>query len=274
MKGVITVDVDTDVETDVKTDVEPDEQQGSDLPAVADSPAERSSYETQVDSSGDPVVRYPEPRLEPDYIHSPFQEWLNAATMAIPTLVCVFYLIFEENTVWLRILTAGIVLHLPFSVAYHIGCAQRAFKNEDETEFLQLDQTFIHVTACFIALATSGSPLYAIQNTIANTCFIVTLWRYHPLDRLRQMNVFAAVVMYTLPLLLRQDYVNFFGAWVCFICSVLSLKLGKFNTPVPLLYGWGHIIFHLWMGPFAWFILKGVSGTTAAVDEGNSRWYV
>ena len=267
-------EITVDVENDVEANVSPEEQQGSDLPAVADSHAEGYSYETEVDSSGDPVVRWPEPRREPDFIHTPFQEWLNAVTMTIPTLMCVGYLVFEENTIWLRFLTAGMVVHLPFSVAYHIGCAQRAFKNEDENVFLQLDQTFIHVAACFVALATSGSALYAFQNMIAQTCFIVTLWRYHPLDRLRQMNIAAAVAMYTLPLLLRQDYVNFFGAWVCFLCSGICLKLGKFNTPVPFLYGWGHILFHVWLGPFSWFVLRGVSGTTAAVEESNSRWYV
>jgi hypothetical protein len=230
---------------------------------------------TEIDSSGDPVVRWPVPRKEPAYIHTPFQEYMNAATMLIPLAMCVYYLVVEESSVWLRTFTAGVAVHLPFSMAYHVGCAHRAFKNEDENMFLQLDQTFIHVTNCFIALATSGSYLYAFQNGVANVCFIVTLWRYHPLDRLRQMNTFASVVLYTLPLLVREDWINFLSIWVCFVLCVGSLKLGKWDTPLPwLCYGWGHSWFHVLMLPYTWFLLKAISGTAAAVDEGNSRWYV
>ena len=84
--------------------------------------------------------------------------------MVGPAGVCVLYICLVRVNLWMILATIAVCIHMFFSMAYHIGCARRTFRNENEGGiYLQADQTFIHVVGAIFALGTSGSYLYFLQ---------------------------------------------------------------------------------------------------------------
>ena len=185
-----------------------------------------------------------------------YQEWTNAWSMCLPSILCFYYIIFPPyETFWNRytsLMVAGTFSHLPFSFTYHSVCAINIYSDNVNCIWRKLDQTFIHIVSMFYSYALSGDELYGIGNVVLNSWYIVRLWIPGNHDNCfeRRSNIAMSVIMYTLPMLFRGDYINYIAASMCWGISAV-LFIGN-----KLLNGWGHSLFHICMLIAQYFLLK------------------
>lgn len=106
------------------------------------------------------------------------QEFCNALSMFIPTLVIIFYGVYDPGpmdgkpfwNVFSRAFAFGTFIHLPFSIAYHLLCAYDFFEDRVNCVPRKLDQTLIHVVCFIYSYALSGIALYGCG------CGVINLW--------------------------------------------------------------------------------------------------
>merc|ERR1719343_1588288 len=93
---------------------------------------------------------------------SPMQEVFNALTMLPTALVSVYVLLASRDggfNVGDLVIAAAILLHLPFSMIYHVHCAAHhgLVDPVENNRFLKLDLIFIHIAGAIMSFATSQS---------------------------------------------------------------------------------------------------------------------
>ncbi|CAE7763671.1 unnamed protein product, partial [Symbiodinium microadriaticum] len=92
---------------------------------------------------------------------TPLQEYCNAASMLAPTCVCLSFFLWPPYPGFFSwrhgLMTGAVLLHLPFSCAYHLLLATRSLRHSTDCMARRLDQTFIHVTCLATGCALSAS---------------------------------------------------------------------------------------------------------------------
>lgn len=110
---------------------------------------------------------------------TPLQEMLNAGTMTLPLALALPAADELRTHVGKRIVAAGIVMHFPFSFAYHVTCATTA---DDQTKHVlrRMDLMAILASGALFSLATSGSVAwFAAMAAFNGTCALRT-WSNAP----------------------------------------------------------------------------------------------
>merc|ERR1712048_807619 len=121
---------------------------------------------------------------------------------------------------WLCIV--GQVVHLPFSMMYHIQCARLGKAIHPVDNIYRVgDQAFIMVASVFIAFALSGVIWYAVGVAILVVIYIAWLLEdfYNVKNSLpvypsrgaapgRRHSILLMVILYVMPPFIRGDQVN------------------------------------------------------------------
>lgn len=166
--------------------------------------------------------------------------------MACPSVVALWFWLSPPSLDywgWRPLLmTFAIVLHFPFSCAYHLLLAQRALHDAIDNIPRRLDQSFVHVACVLIVNATSSNLTYAGAASLVNLYFLCRLW---PLGGgagwvERMVNIGVGTLSYGLPGLFLQEYRLFLVGVAYFLAgaAAMFLRLG----------GWGHGILHICLG--------------------------
>merc|ERR1712046_499613 len=109
---------------------------------------------------------------------SPAEEYANAASMLCPLATSLVFVMIHGDvvslSVWLSII--GQVVHLPFSMLYHIQCARLGKAIHPVDNIYRVgDQVFIMVASVFLAVALSGVVWYAVGVGILVIIYIAWL---------------------------------------------------------------------------------------------------
>ena len=196
-------------------------------------------------------------------VMSPLQEVCNAMTMVPPALACAAWAIqggkvpvVSHLEVWS--IVAGTATLFPFSALYHLRCAARLDAERVEGNVWRiLDQSAQLVAAVLFSYGLSGGSVSFATYMIAVTLpFQANLWGLSWVPSrfdapiFRRGSISASYLLCTAPMLLRGDVSNYLSA-------IGSISAGSlffvFNRKLQL---WGHIIFHLWLTPFVYFLLQ------------------
>lgn len=195
-----------------------------------------------------------------------FQEVSNAVSMMIPSAVLLInYFNFSETcNIYTRTLLQGTLLHLPFSMLYHILCAIDHFEDRINCWARKLDQTFIHINGCFICYSLSGNWLYTTGVTASCVLFISRLWQKDTSAE-RRFNLALLFFMYTFPILYRGDRIDYALALGCWTIAALFFFLSS------QLHGWGHTLFHVMLGAYAHVLFSSAAKVPCYIDSLNAR---
>lgn len=193
------------------------------------------------------------------------QELANAASMVLPSaLLWLWWRSPPEGFEWnaqTLVMALGTVVHLPVSMTYHMQCALRRVMDPVDCFWRRMDQSCIHANCALFAWSLSGSALYFTANAALNARFVQRLWQPETADRSfeRRTNILVAVVLFTLPMLWRRDFANYFSA--LFGCWGTAGVAFVFNERCG---GWGHTAAHVLMGGFQAFLLDSASRVSVA----------
>ena len=131
----------------------------------------------------------------------------------------------------------AVISHAPFSFLYHWKYAIQ--KDSLLHWSRRMDQAMIHVASAFMSYATSGNLKYFLLTSLFNldSCY------KHMFDpevkpRRNQIRVFLAALLYTLPLLRRDEYELFGELWLVFLVCAWLFAAYPFG-------GWSHSLFHV-----------------------------
>jgi len=205
----------------------------------------------------------PEEKVDPSRF---WPEVWNAVSMTIPSIYAYYMVQTMPETVicstCVYVLYYGIILHLPFSVSYHVSMAAEAcgsdFFQLEPSVFRVLDMSFIHVAAIATSYAESRSIEYMLMLAFPmNSYSIAMLWlgaasepRY---KRFVRMGI--CVMIYLLPILTT-------GTLWCFaacICCWLSFSC-MFVLSDIYMNGWGHVIMHAMLVPYTRLLMMNAMG--------------
>eukprot|EP00429_Kryptoperidinium_foliaceum_P049693 CAMPEP_0176103124 /NCGR_PEP_ID=MMETSP0120_2-20121206/51735_1 /TAXON_ID=160619 /ORGANISM="Kryptoperidinium foliaceum, Strain CCMP 1326" /LENGTH=197 /DNA_ID=CAMNT_0017437203 /DNA_START=66 /DNA_END=659 /DNA_ORIENTATION=- len=179
---------------------------------------------------------------------TPTQELFNAASMVVPTLICthVWFTMVELGGQGPRtaLILVGIMLHLPFSVAYHLLLARRSLRDAVANTPRKLDQSFIHVMSILATWALSPSTSYAVLSTTMNVYFVARLWSKRNTLTERMCNIGLGTLLYGLAAVMGGYYIDFALGALWFVSGAVAMDVG--------FGGWGHSIMHLCMGGLAY----------------------
>lgn len=170
------------------------------------------------------------------------EEYLNAATMLIPTLI-------TYSTAYTNVCTYSIFLgsaiHMPFSIAYHVFCAHHFFQDPVNCIGRKLDQMFIHIGSIFAGFGMFKSIYFMIGNVVINEYFIYCLWNTHISPLRRRCHVLLSILVYTSPMIWNGHEVDYF-------VSMTYLLLGTICFVKKDVVSYGHAIFHVSLGCFVY----------------------
>lgn len=126
---------------------------------------------------------------------TPLQEIANAFTMLIPA-ACAVQTVGMAPGMGCHLVAAAILLHFPFSVAYHVACAAQPAKHPVVgNNWCKGDLIAIHLAGASMSLATSGARLSrAVQ--VRTTC-VTSEWLTHCLLPPCSCTYLAAPVTFT-----------------------------------------------------------------------------
>lgn len=179
---------------------------------------------------------------------TPAQELCNAISMAIPVLTLVAR---GVHSMPMACLQVGAIIHFPSSFVYHISVGRKCYTDRIDNDMRRIDQTMQHVAGTMFSFATSRSGVYTSLACLPNLLWVYRIW--HPSttnDRKRWRGVSCCICLYTLPVLFRRDYRNFLGCIASLYSAGMCFLFVK---------GWGHTLFHVLMGPFAYFLSSSVA---------------
>jgi hypothetical protein len=138
-----------------------------------------------------------------------------------------------------------------------MGVALNKYPNRIDNNMRRLDQSLIHINGVIYSYVLSQrNSIYTIINSIFNVISIYKIWlpKYSN-DGKRWKEVRKSIILYLIPLLIRGDIFNF-GL------SLLYITLGGicFHPAInfTILNGWGHSIFHLYLGKFVIVLCNSV----------------
>lgn len=175
---------------------------------------------------------------------TPVQELFNALTMLLPSMAvaCSYWLLPHPNV---AVILCGGLIHLPTAVVYHLSAACGRLQDKIDNDLRRMDQTYTHMVAALYSYALSGSTTYAAVNCLVNFVFVWQLWRKSThKDGRRWVSVLLSVLLYTLPMLYRQDTENYTWALAYFVMGGATfVPYVNYNV----FGGWGHSIFHLFL---------------------------
>ena len=159
-------------------------------------------------------------------------EVCNALTM-LPTPALLWLLCASDApTAWrLRAFSCAVAAQVPFSVAYHLREAARAYLEEDgcriDNHWRRIDQTTQHLAQVAMTLAVSGSATYALASAPMHVLCIAQLWAAATsCDGRRWRGVAVGVLWYCAPML--RD-----GAWLWFAGAIAPMVVGALAAFVP-----------------------------------------
>mmetsp|Transcript_107013 Transcript_107013/g.333557 ORF Transcript_107013/g.333557 Transcript_107013/m.333557 type:complete len:253 (-) Transcript_107013:36-794(-) len=193
-------------------------------------------------------------------VMTPVQEVANALTM-LPVAVLALQAVLEPGaSAGVRLVAASVLVHNPFSVAYHTSCAVNYGKLHpcENNPFLKWDISFIHVGGAILSLATSGSLAYSAASTAFNGVCIyrIAAWRGSTLER--RLARVCCFLLYAVPIA-RIDPLTFARTMSIFLAMAAVFVFSQ------RLRGWGHALSHLLLLPFARCLLH-VGGQVTAIS--------
>jgi hypothetical protein len=186
---------------------------------------------------------------------SAIEEWSNAISMIVPSLVALWFIRQPEHNSELlpRIQCAGTLLHFPFSFLWHASSAI----SRPQAILKRLDISFIHMSGVIISLSVSGSLLWTSVNLAWTFYSTFMLWTQTDGEMegnqkaARSQRIIITVVLYTLPVLYNGLTLVYMASLSSFIIS------GTFYQVYP--HGFGHTLFHVLMGIFQYFMINAAS---------------
>jgi len=182
-----------------------------------------------------------------------YVELLNAISMPVPSFVSAWFGARCAQDAFCFYLFYNVLVHLPFSVAFHTYHIFRPHQSEGMSLLLRrLDNCFIHVASTMIALGTSRSYTYAAFCGIFNLYAIVTILLDGRKPRLD--NMMFAILLYTAPFFYYKQYMLLQLTWLGFAVSILVF-VKKFGAPVH------HPLMHVLLGFPQLFMLMASTAT-------------
>lgn len=182
------------------------------------------------------------------------QEICNAISMMTPAAVAM--ICWTDPPGWFTrgprtvLLLTGLLLHLPFSVMYHMSLSLRALEDAVDNLPRRLDQGFIHICCVTTAWALSQNLTYALLCTLANLYFMFRLWFRSPSTVERMINIGIGTFLYGIAGLMHGHLREFLcgTTWFVFGTVAMLVRLG----------GWGHSAMHVCLGGLTYYILVSV----------------
>lgn len=199
---------------------------------------------------------------------TPVQEACNAVTMLIPSAALLKFVSgMPVASRRIDLLLVGTFMHLPVSFTYHACVASGHIKGDAiiDSDLRRLDQTMQHVVGVIFAFCLSNSILFAAANVPMNVYAIAQLWakqrgQQSPSnDGKRWRLVCASMIMYTLPIVWNRDWENYSMA-ACSAAVGGLMFVPRVNA--KYLNGWGHSVFHAFMGIFVIALARSIAHST------------
>ena len=134
----------------------------------------------------------------------------------------------------------GIISHTPFSMLYHWRYAHRLPSGLPRTNHWsrRMDQAMIHFCCAFMSFASTGSWKYFAANALFNMDSFYRQFLREVRPKRNQLRIGIAMILYSLPMLMRGDFGAFFQLNFIFVLS------GWLFSQYPI-GGWSHAIFHI-----------------------------
>lgn len=184
---------------------------------------------------------------------TPLQEAANALSMLCPSIALAFLL--PGKNAGTQFLLNTTLMHLPFSFFYHMGCCLSMIKDRQDCHLRRMDQVMqciISNLIMFALLPATNKPhakLEVLKMILASMSFACSSFSIQKIYKSKQESCWVpiaiGVFIYTLPILIIHNSLNNF---------VLALA-SAFAGGLCFLYsGWGHCLFHVFMGVFAYAI--------------------
>jgi len=203
-----------------------------------------------------------QPRLLPcgTLAMAPAQELINALTMLIPLATALGAAALPMGT-GAHIIAAAIVLHFPFSFAYHISCALKPGSHPVvDNRYWKGDAVAIHLAGASMALGTSGSLAWLVLNLVFNLICSYRTLVWCNSQRERRLCRWFCAIGYIAPIGLVDPALASQAFW-CFFATALPFVLNA------RLGGWGHALSHVVLGRFAVSIIAAGAATEAPFSE-------
>lgn len=133
-------------------------------------------------------------------------EYFSALTMAAPSLLMTYYYYTLPVNVCTKSIWIGTVLHAPFSIMYHVLCANHFFHDNVDNFSRKLDQIMIHICSICITLGVSKYTIYTNVAILFNELSISHICSAYSTKQIRRMNILLSVCIYVAPVLYEGHY--------------------------------------------------------------------
>ena len=166
-------------------------------------------------------------------------EYWNALTMCGPLLFMTYYHYTLPVNICTKCMWVGLILHAPFSILYHLLCANRVFHDNVNNIPRKMDQVMIHIGATAVILGISKYEWYTHVAIIFNELSISYICYAYSTPQLRRLNIFISVLFYIAPVFYDGYYhigMNVLWYWI------LGIYFFVYNDHF---HGYGQGIFHL-----------------------------
>jgi hypothetical protein len=164
-------------------------------------------------------------------------EYINAITMVLTPIIS--YPNFTTN-MCTQCIFVGSCIHMPFSMLYHVLCANHVFKDPVNNIGRKIDQMFIHLACIVYGFGIHKSTPCILLNTAFNEYCIYCLWQPSDYSSRRRIHILLAIHMYLTPLLHEN--------WIDYVKVMGSILVGSFFFVNKDVFIYGHTIFHLCLG--------------------------
>lgn len=134
----------------------------------------------------------------------------------------------------------GIIGHTPFSMLYHWQYAHRLPSGLPRMNHWsrRMDQAMIHFCCAMMSFASTGNSKYFLANTLFNMDCFYRQFLQEIVPKRNQRRIGIGIFFYSLPLLLRGDFLSYFQLLCLFALS------GWLFAKYPI-GGWSHAVFHI-----------------------------
>lgn len=226
-----------------------------------------NAMDTCLDAAADAAASAPVEADSSRHMTIP-QEIANSLSMLGPMVVSFrCWTVWPDAPVTVALVALGQLLHLPFSMMYHIQMARKITGMDPvDNIYRVLDQMFILVASAIFTFATTGCIWYgALASLLA---ILYAKWLLEDLGDVqagrpqkphkggppgRRKNILVMLIFQLFPICLRGDWLSFLGCILSFGAGVLVFVKYPFG-------GWSHSIFHACGIPSAHFLCCGAHG--------------
>ena len=192
------------------------------------------------------------------------QEIANAFTMVTPAIYLIKFVIekyqIQESHPMVFVVMIGTLMHLPISFTYHLCVGYGRYRDRLDNDMRRLDQSMQLVVGTMFAFALSGSIWYTMTVMVINLNGLFLLWSDKTSnDGKRWFSVMVCICLYIAPMLVRNDFENFYPAFASMVLGGTAFIPEKNKSWFG---GWGHTLFHISL----WYFSKALAASACQVE--------